>query len=295
MITLRHHVITVVSVFLALAVGVVLGSGPLSEVADRTDPAAAPLGDDPATGAGSTFPDGFVAAVAPTLVADRLKGQEVAVVTVPGADEQVVTALVEQVSAAGGSVTARYALSEAMLDPSQKSLVDTLGSQLMTQLGDSVSADASTYDRMGQLLGLTVGTTSEDAESSTRKARSVAEAVAGAGLMAPVADDPQRAPLVLFVLGADTRDESVDAILSGLLGGLSRGVKGVVAAGSAADGGEGQLGRFRADPAAASVATVDGTETMAGKIATVMALARSTQTAGGSFGASGADGPAPLG
>ena len=295
MITIRHHVISVVSVFLALAVGVVLGSGPLSEVPERTDPAAAPLGEEPSQGPGSTFPDGFVAAVAPSLVADRLKGQEVAVVTAPGADEQVVGALTEQVSAAGGSVTARYALAEAMLDPSQKSLVDTLGSQLMTQQGDAVSADASTYDRMGQLLGLAVGTTSAEAESSSRKSRSVAEAVAGAGLMAPVTDDPQRAPLVLFVMGADSDDEGVDAILAGLLGGLSRTVKGVVAAGSTADGGEGQLGRFRTDAAAASVATVDGIDTTAGRVATILVLARSTQTAGGSFGASGADGPTPLG
>ena len=32
MITLRHHVLTIVAVFLALAAGIVLGGGPLSEV-----------------------------------------------------------------------------------------------------------------------------------------------------------------------------------------------------------------------------------------------------------------------
>ena len=32
MITLRHHLLTIVAVFLALAAGIVLGGGPLSDV-----------------------------------------------------------------------------------------------------------------------------------------------------------------------------------------------------------------------------------------------------------------------
>lgn len=295
MITLRHHVVTVVSIFLALAVGVVLGSGPLSDVTDRVDPVASPVGEDQQGSGAAASADEFAAAVAPTLVADRLKDHKVAVVTVPGADEQVVTSLAEQVAAAGGSVAARYALGDGMLDPSQKSLVDTLGSQLMTQQADTVSADASTYDRMGQLLGAAVASTSGRAEPSSRKSRAVAEAVAGAGLMAPVDDEVERAPLVLFVLGPDASDEGVDAILAGLLGGLASNATGVVVAGSADDGGEGQLGRLRADPAASSLATVDGAETAAGRVATILALSRALQTPGGSFGASGADGPVPLG
>ena len=61
------------------------------------------------------------------------------------------------------------------------------------------------------------------------------------------------------------------------------------------DGGAGQLGRFRADPAAATVASVDGIDTAAGRVTAVLALARSLSTPGGSFGASGSDGPVPLG
>lgn len=295
MITVRHHIITIVSVFLALAVGVVLGSGPLSDVADQTRPTAAPVGADEPARSGPAFAESFAGAVAPTLVAGRLDERQVAVVTAPGADEQVVTGLTAQVTAAGGTIAGRYALSDAMLDPSQKSLVDTLGSQLMTQQADVVSADASTYDRMGQLLGLAVSTSSKEGEPVSRKSRAVAEAIAGADLMAPVTDEVERAPLVLFVMGPDVQDEAVDAILSGLLGGLSRQAVGVVVAGATSDGGEGQLGRFRADPAAATVATIDGADTAAGRVATVLALARAMETPGGSFGASGADGPVPLG
>ena len=62
-----------------------------------------------------------------------------------------------------------------------------------------------------------------------------------------------------------------------------------------ADGGSGQLGRLRTHPAAASVASLDGIDTVAGQLATVMVLQRALTTPGGSFGASGADGAVPLG
>ena len=41
--------------------------------------------------------------------------------------------------------------------------------------------------------------------------------------------------------------------------------------------------------------TNDGAETTAGQVTSVLALARAVETDGGAFGASGADGPVPLG
>ena len=295
MISLRHHLLTIVAVFLALAAGIVLGGGPLSDVTQRTSAASAPAAETPADAPGAAYAEGFAAAVAPTLVGGKLEGREVVVLSVPGADEQLVTALADQVSAAGGTVSARVRLTAEMVDPSQKSLVDTLGSQLMTQQGDAVDADASTYDRMGQLLGLAVATTTPEGEDVTGKARAITEAAAGADLVEPLKDVERRAPLVLMVLGTDAEDAGSDAILAGLAAGLGRQAAGVVVAGTTADGGTGQLGRFRADPASAELTTVDGIDTAPGRITAVLALARALDTKGGAFGASGADGPVPLG
>ena len=41
MITLRHHLLTIVAVFLALAAGIVLGGGPLSDVGPAVTAAGA--------------------------------------------------------------------------------------------------------------------------------------------------------------------------------------------------------------------------------------------------------------
>lgn len=297
MITLRHHVLTIVAVFLALAAGIVLGGGPLSDVGPTVATGGKEKAEAPATGtAQADYNEAFVSALGPPIIAGRLAEQSVALVTVPGADEQVVSALAGQIEAAGGAVSARYDLSEDLVDAGQKSLVDTLGSQLLTQQADGeVAAEASTYDRFGQLLGLSVATKEAGGQDVNGKSRAIADAISGAGLMTKPEKVEQRSPLVLLVLGTDAGDDGSDAILAGLAGGLAAQATGVVVAGVTADGGSGQLGRFRADAAAAGVASVDGIDTVAGRVATIMTLQRSLTTPGGSFGASGSDGAVPLG
>jgi len=298
-ITLRHHLLTIVAVFLALAAGIVLGGGPLSDVGPAVTAAGIDKGraETPtASSAKGDFDEKWVAALTGPILGGRLTDRSVVLVTVPGADEQVVTDLASQVEAAGGAVTARYALGADLVDPAQKSLVDTLGSQLLTQQAKGVvPAEASTYDRIGQLIGLAVASTEADGEDPTRRTRAIADAVSGAGLMELPDRVERRAPLVLLVLGADADDEGSDAILAGLVDGLAARSTAVVVAGTLADGGSGQLGRLRATPLAANVATLDGIDTLAGRAAAVMTLGRSVTTPGGSFGASGADGAVPLG
>ena len=297
MITLRHHLLTIVAVFLALAAGIVLGGGPLSDVGPTAATSSGEGQTAPAADRAQTdYTESVVSALGPATVSGRLADRSVAVVTVPGADEQVVTALTEQVTAAGGTVSARYDLSADIVDPGQKSLVDTLGSQLLTQQAEGdVAAEASTYDRIGQLLGLAVATKEAGGQDVNGKARAIVDAVSGAGLMAEPGEVAQRSPLVLVVLGTDAGDEGSDAILAGLAQGLAVQAGGVVVAGVTSDGGEGQLGRLRADPVSAAVATLDGVDTAAGRVATILTLQRSLTTPGGAFGASGADGPVPLG
>ena len=101
---------------------------------------------------------------------------------------------------------------------------------------------------------------------------------------------------MLLVLGGEPAAEGGDAIIAGIAAGLSRAATGVVVAGDLADGGE-RPGRSAAGGAGsrAEVATVDGIDTAAGRVTTVLALVAAADTKGGAFGASGADGPAPLG
>lgn len=300
MITFRHFLTSIVAVFLALAVGIALGGGPLSSVGDDQKPTGAAPATDMAAPGG--YAEAFATAVSPTLLDGALADRPVAVVTVPGVDEQVLAQLAEQIAAAGGSVSGRYSLTDAMVSPSEKALVDTLGSQLMSQQGKAIPADASTYERIGQLVGLAVATTSEAGDEPNSKQASITQSLVGADLLSLDGDVDKRAPLVLLVLGAQPDPEGGDAILSGMATGLARAATGVVVVGKvadgsadAADGADGQIARLRAEPVSAEVTTVDGIDTAAGRATTVLALARALTTRGGAFGASGADGAVPLG
>jgi hypothetical protein len=281
-----RRLLLLLGILFALGAGVALGAGPLD------DTSSAASGKHVRARTAPAFDERFVGAVAPTLYARRLARQSVAVVTTPGVAPATVKSLVDQVVAAGGTVSSRVDLTEALTAPGQKTLVDTMGSQLATQLRSQVPALAdpalTTYPRMGRLIGLAVATTGAPAPAGA-PASTVRESLKAAKLAGGLGDgtaSPSVAPLVLVVIGSHL-DE---AIVDGLVQGIAAQAHGVVVAGRT----------HSADIAAlvdrkAPVATVDGVESAAGQVSTVLALVRQITGGGGSFGASGIDGEVPLG
>lgn len=287
MISYRHHIVSLVAVFLALAVGVALGGGPLSELGRDDAPASATTQRERVGTPAASFAEDFAAASAATLYDDGLSDHPVSLITMPGASGEVVSALGAQIEAAGGQVAGTYDVLPTLTDPAEKSLVDSLGDQVAAQLGSgAVTADASTYVRLGQLVGL--ATASGDLPSDD--ATSVRQSLAGAELLSSP-DGAMRAPLVLVVLGEPTNP----AILAGLVDGLAATAAGVVVVGDAASAQrQGDLAELRSADAADRAATVDGADSTVGQVTAVLALIRSISVQGGSFGASGSDGAVPL-
>ncbi|GGO67798.1 copper transporter [Nocardioides deserti] len=297
MITYRHHVVSLVAVFLALAVGVVLGGGPLSELGrDDAQPAPARAVTQQARLAAG-YGDTFATAAAEQLYDGRLADRPVALLAMPGADDSTVAGLTEQVELAGGAVTGRYDVQPALLAASEKALVDTLGSQLAADLGAGVvDADASTYARMGQLLGVALATTGEQASAPTDETRTVRQSLAAAELVVSPEGETPRAPAVVVVLGDSGPTPATLAVLDGLLSGAAETSRGVVVAGTtAAARAGGLLAALRREPVADVVTTVDGAENALGQVTTVLGVLRRLAGEGGEFGASGADGAVPLG
>jgi hypothetical protein len=290
LISFRTHVVTLVAIMLTLAVGVALGGGPLSEVGRGTLSSATTTEDDKSA-VTADFGDTFARSSAGQLYARGLDTHPVAVVTLPGAPEGVASGLTTEIERAGGTLTATYAALPALVDPTEKSLVDTLGSQLMTQLdSDAIDEGAPTYERIGQLLGTAIASTEPTGAPVEDGTTAIRQSLAGAELVTGPEGEPKRAPLVLVVLGDDVDDD----VLAGLLAGLAARSVGVVAAGDTAAG-SGDLAGLRTSPLAESVATVDGAERDLGRVTAVLALIRALKTPGGSFGASGSDGAVPLG
>ena len=281
-----RRLLPLLGVLFALGAGVALGAGPLDD-----DTSNAASGKHAHVRTPPAFDEKFAGAVGPTLYGRRLAGQTVAIVTTPGVSPGVVTSLGEQVVAAGGTVASRTDLTDALTAPGQKTLVDTMGTQLATQLGAQVPAlkdpALTTYPRMGRLLGLAVATTAVPAPagapaSTVRESLKAAKLADGLGGDAPAGV----APLVLVVLG----DDLDDAIVNGLVQGIAGQAHGVVVASRTRSA---DLASLREHEAAA--ATVDGVESVAGQVSAVLALVRQVTGGNGSFGASGIDGAVPVG
>lgn len=288
---IRRLIVWFVVIVTALAAGIALGGGPLSDVGPTPSEAAPAATErvDPLVAARAEYADRFADALAPELYDAGLDGQSVAVLILPGADAGTVDELTSEVAAAGGEVTGTFALQRGLVDAGEKSLVDTLGIQVVDQLGEEVvTSDTTTYDRIGQLLGRAVAARSEKKSLARAKVSSLRASLDGAGLVGMPEGDPPLASLVLVVTG----DEVEQPVLTGLVNGLAAAPLGLVVAGPAEDSGVAEL---RAEPLSRPVTTVDGTDTPAGRVTAVLALVRSIEDPAGSFGASGSDGPVPLG
>ena len=281
MTLVRRHLVAAVSLVLALATGIALGAGPLSRetlVPTQAEPRrSAPPVEESA--------DDLAEAVTPTVAGDRLAGRAVTVISTPGASPDDVTALAGAVEDAGGNVLSTWQVGESLVGPGETALVDTLGEQLLEQLGDDVAdAEAPPYERMGQLLGAAVATRGQEPQVVERDALTIRQSLDAASLLSTEAEESRAAPLVLVVLGDDVEDAVVDGLTTGLAD-QSRRV--VVAARE-------HSGDLAVLDETGLVSTVDGIDGAAGRLAAVLALAAPDEDPPGSYGASGSDGLLPL-
>ncbi len=160
MIDFRYHLVSLVAVFLALSVGIVLGAGPLNGQIDAslnstlTSELTALRADKAALSAELTrvrasdqAGDDLIAQSAPTLEAGLLNGRAVAVIALPGADPDLVAAVTTGITQAGGTTA-----SVTQMDPAwstnasseRQSTFRELASQLSLPEQDATSVrDAS--------------------------------------------------------------------------------------------------------------------------------------------------------
>lgn len=171
MIDFRYHLVSIVAVFLALTVGLVLGTTMLqdpllntlkSETADlrgQSEELRAERDDSELLNAGA---DEFTGAVAGDVLEDRLRDRSVVLVASPGADEDVVQSLGGRVKEAGGEVVGKLLLEEAFLDVGSATFVDELALQVSTEPGD---LSGNPYDKAGTELGRALAAKNEETGS----------------------------------------------------------------------------------------------------------------------------------
>lgn len=305
MIDFRYHIVSLVAVFLALGVGILLGSGPLDEQiqgtlqtqTDQLREEQQHLREEiTSLNKEVDLGDNFAKEVAGPITANQLTARTVAVFALPGVDKGLVDETTKSLQNAGATVTGTVTLTDFYVDPSKaQSPMEDLALRLVPA-GVTFPKNASVMDRVGTVVARS--TVTSDPDQSTKVDQSAAELISGMqelGALEVTGQPGRRAELAVVVAPPAPTDrkvkaETVDAANAALLSlttALDRGSRGVVVTGakmSAAQGGFVQAVRGSSDQAK-GVSTIDVADTPVGHIALVLALVEQTRGAAGDYGA----------
>ena len=283
MIDFRYHIVSIAAVFLALALGLVLGStsGFQNNAISDLDSKISNLrstnnGLRDSLDRERTLvkrDDQLLAAVTPALVAGALDGEQVLVVSAPDASGSIRDGLEQAITTAGGKVAAELSLQSDFF--AQDSAAVLAG--LVDRLAPNIPAEGSALERASAALAaaLLVDDKSRGGEDLTSSGTSVVAGFREANLI-KISDQVRRASLVVVVAAApkDKPDSSVVGLVPVAMA-FDEAGRGCVLVGDEGLGAPstGSIHALRTDSAALDeVSSVDDGTTAAGRLRTIRAL-----------------------
>jgi Copper transport outer membrane protein, MctB len=311
-IDFRYHLVSIVAVFLALAVGIVLGSTMLREPISRNlDEQVSALTQDKEDlraqvrdlEARIEYDDAVIEEISPPLVSGRLAGESVVIVALPGAQSETVDAVAESVEQSGASVTGRVTVQPAFVDPEQTEVLDALVARVPPPGLDLSSETTPTaYDRAGAVLADALVTNDLTAIGREYQPGStVLVALSEGGFVSVDGTPAQRAGLAVVVGGSvpeqvtEQTDADNDALVR-LAGQLDARGRGSVVGGPPSASTEGGIlaavvnGGERTE----GVSTVNTANASSGRLTVNLALVEQVAGEAGNYGfGEGTDAPLP--
>ena len=306
MIDFRYHIVSLISVFLALAVGIALGAGPLKETIGDTltgqveglraekEDLRAQLDE---TGGDLAAADAFVSAAGERLLTGTLTDRRVALVLIDDVPEDQVVALTERLAQAGASVSATATVNDTWTDPALATYRRTLAGTLVSYLDRPPAADAGTEAELAEALvaGL-VGADAAAPNALSENASSLLDVLAeGDQALVTFAEDVTRpADAVVVVSGTAEVATGVSATVGAtpdgfdpqlaLVAAADRLAAGVVVTGASRSGDD-LVAAVRGDDALADVVTtVVDSATVTGQVTVPLALAADIGGRPGNYG-----------
>lgn len=308
MISMRYHIVSIAAVFLALAVGVVLGS---TSVSDRLLAAVSGqrqslqeqvedlTGERNALEAQVAASERFDSAVAPMAVQGQLERRSVVLISAADVPDEQREAVARLLRDAGAEVTGELRLGEGFADPDQADQLRRVVTELLPAgLQLPTAADPGTL--AGGLVGplaLLDPQTGQPQTGDQERAAALAGLADGGFLTASPGLRPAQLAVVLTggrVEGDRAGDQA--ATLARFATQVDRAGQGaVLAGGSGSADGHGAVGVARADPAISSnLSTVDNADSGSGRVAVVLAVREQADQQAGHYGvAATAQGPVP--
>lgn len=302
MIDFRYHLVSIVAIFLALTVGIVLGSTVLETAfyksAEETTAQLRQANTDlrsQVTGL-QTRQDGgdsLVAEHTSELVRGRLPGERVVLVEAPGAPAALRDSIEKLISAAGATYSGRVTLTEKFVAADQAAVVDGLAGNT-APVGMKFPDGATPYIKAAAVLAGAIVTKDRAQAGRVNPATaSVLEAFRSGGFLSTGGSPAQRATMAIVVAPVqayegDAADAQNAAVVS-VAAGLDAADLGTVLTGTTIASGPGGVIAALHDTgdAAANVSTVDAVDMEAGRIVVVYALQEQLAGRTGAYGLGG--------
>jgi hypothetical protein len=289
-ISFRYHVVSLVAIILALAVGIVVGTtalnGPITSdlrhqvdglKKDRTD-----LANQVKVLQGQVDTAGqFATTFGTQLVADSLKDQSVLIVALPGTTSGMLDGIGNELTAAGAKLTGKLELSNGFIDPGQADAV--LGLATGSSRPMDITLPPTSDARVLQAALLSIVLTGNGQASDLK---TVLSGFSGLHMISsdPSGIEPAKNVVVLGT-GAHPHDDYAGGAELDLVSQLSgHGGKVVVAGDTGSAQNNGVIAGVRNGPSKSTVSTVDDADTAFGQVSTALAMAGAINSQVGHYG-----------
>jgi hypothetical protein len=302
-IDFRYHLVSIVAVFLALAIGIVLGStelqGPAYAFLDQTTSKLKTQLDQAASQRDAaqqqaTEGEMYAQAVEPAVLHDLLAGRQLLIVTEPGAQSSVVSGISAAAVDAGAKVTGQINLQPKFFDTSGTAQDSLNQTNLAVAEPEGIQLDASaTYQQQAaqviasEILTATPGSAASQGTGTSTNAATMLQAYAASQFLSTTGQPATPASLAVVVTPqtapSDGSADQLDQVLIPLVQELAAKSAATVVVGSSGGSGAGSpITVLRSNNVSSQVSTVDDADLASGQTVAIQALA--IQLAGGKAG-----------
>jgi hypothetical protein len=288
LVSFRYHLVSAIGFFLFLAVGIVVGTtalnGPITkdlrrQVHSLQSERNGLASENKALGQQLDDANQFVTRYASGLLANKLQGQKVLVISMPGARSDVRDGITTQIAAAGGSVSGQLQVTPSYIDPSNSAGILSLATGAARPIDITLTPTSDAAKLGAELLAsVLVGKGAATDLEQVLGGFSGLHMVTASGSIAP------SKTVIVVGTGALPKDGTASTIEFALVSQLQNdGAHVVVAGDEASASGNGLVSTVR-DKASSSVSTVDNATTAMGQVSTILATVGALQSKVGQYG-----------
>lgn len=208
MIDFRYHIVSLISVFLALAIGIVLGAGPLKDaIGDQLTGQVEELrtGKEELrlalseTEADLKQRDEFLDGISSSVLTGTLPGRRVAIVELEETPDDLLEEVTDHLADAGASVTERVQLDASWSSDSKATFRQSLASSLTDYLDPPASNESTDADLATALIQALTAVDPQDQSKPSAAASDIRSLLAASDLVSFDNETAPPADMIVFV------------------------------------------------------------------------------------------------